>query len=113
MTRIKKILDSLDPEKLFEMSNVDREDSNVPYRLWFSVKPKAKHQAFRFKVEVDGALHPMSLDGRWLAKNPPRISSRDLQKIQKFVSLNSDVILQHWDDQISSKKFLLSLKPIS
>jgi len=99
---------------LSEMSNVFPEESGLPYKLWLSTKSGREKHGARIKLEVDGEWYPLMIlaNGTLKWKEEPPIKGRDMKRVLKFVVLNKQEILDHWNGLTSSAQFTKSLKSI-
>ena len=101
------------------MSNITPEDSGIKgVVLWASTGTvagkKLKHGP-RLKVYLGTSLVDAKSVSVTLTK-PPRIlgdmPKRVEKDVLKFIDLNFDLLLAHWENKISSKTFLLNLKSL-
>jgi len=101
------------------MSNITPEDSGIKgVVLWASTGTvagkKLKHGP-RLKVYLGTSLVGAKSVSVTLTK-PPRIlgdmPKRVEKDVLKFIDLNFDLLLAHWENKISSKTFLLNLKSL-
>jgi hypothetical protein len=94
----------LNEDDLFEMSNYFPEETGLPFVVWFINDDMGRHHLPRGKVRVDGKEYPFSISPKvlWLAGAAPRISGKEFKKLQKFVGLNREAILAHWNNKLSS-----------
>ena len=106
-------------DDLFEMSNISREDSGLPVRVWVSSKMSAaERHGPRLKVELPGKGSPTipvllrmditSDDVIGYVTLPAKI----LNPLRSFINLNYDILIQYWNDEISTKQMILSIKDI-
>lgn len=111
---------SVKSSELFEMSNIAREDSGLPVRVWVSSKmTAAERHGPRIKIELPGTSTPTisvllkkditSEDVVGYNKLPSKI----LAPLRTFINLNYDALLQYWNDEISTKQMIMSIKNIS
>jgi len=106
-------------DDLFEMSNIAREDSGLPVRIWVSSKMSvAERHGPRLKVELPGRGSPtipvllkMNItDSDVIGYN--RLPSKILIPLKTFINLNYDILIQYWNNDISTKQMILAIKGI-
>ena len=112
--------DIVSNHEVLGMSNLTPEDSGIKgVVLWVSTGTvagkKLKHGP-RLKVYLGTSVEGAKNVSVTITK-PPRILG-DLPKrverdVLKFIDLNFDLLLAHWKNEISSKKFLLNVKSIT
>jgi hypothetical protein len=106
-------------EDLFEMSNISREDSGLPVRVWVSSKMSAaERHGPRIKIEIPGKGSPtipvllkkdITVDD---VVGYEYVPAKILNPLRDFINLNYDVLIQYWNDEISTKQMILSIKGI-
>ena len=85
----------------------------LPYDVWVDEagdNRNTKHSMPRIKINVDGVLVPVIISDnpRYMSKkNIPHIS-----KIFKWVKLNKDVLISHWNLEITSNEAFNKLKKV-
>ena len=106
-------------DDLFEMSNISREDSGLPVRIWVSSKmAAAQRHGPRLKVELPGSgspTVPVSLKKDITTDDVVGYNSLPagvLNPLRDFINLNYDILIQYWNDEISTKQMILSIKAI-
>lgn len=85
-------------QQFFEMANLTKEDTGLPYIIWISPSSgKEKHWA-RIKVSYKNELIPVSIsdDPKIMIKGK-NISKFDL--IKKFIIMNKDILLDYWNSK--------------
>jgi hypothetical protein len=99
---------------LFEMSNVFPEKSGLSYKIWLSTKSGKEKNGARIKLEVDRKFYSLIIlaDGFLKWKKEPSIKTRDMKKVLKFVEINKQKILDHWNGLTSSSQFTKSLTKV-
>lgn len=98
------------------MSNITPDDSGIKgVVLWASTGivagKKLKHGP-RLGISVVGAKSvsvTLTKPPRILGKMPKRVEN----DVLKFIDLNFDLLLAHWENKISSKNFLMNLKSLN
>lgn len=114
-------------QALYEMANYQKSDSDLPANIWFDsagVSRNTPHKKFRVKVQCNHSdgftalsdLVPVevSTNGcRRLIDKKGELSSKEWSKIYKFLEYNFDIILKHYNQEISDKVLLNSLVNLS
>ncbi len=102
-------------DDLFEMSNLSPAQTGLAYRIWIRVNVHQRPQRPRLYVEEPKrTFYPLSIDEpvESLAGRPPRLSEAQFRDLQRFVALNREVLLAHWNDQIDTKDAFDRIRPI-
>ena len=92
-------------DESFETSNLWPKETGLAHRVWISVNVNHRHPRPQLRVESsDRRFYPLSLDEpvMFLAGRPPGLSGAQFKDLRRFVTLNREVLLAHWNDQISS-----------
>ena len=96
--------------ELFEMANVSKKDTKLPYDIWIDSKGKnrnTKQNYPRLKVDYDGDRIPVSI-----SDNPKILVKKkipEFPKIKTWIKKYSIVLLQHWNKEITDKEALNQL----
>jgi hypothetical protein len=106
-------------DDLFEMSNISREDSGLPVRVWVSSKMSAaERHGPRLKVELPGKGSPnipvllkMDITADDVV-GYDKLPAKILSPLRDFINLNYDILIQYWNDEISTKQMILSIRDI-
>lgn len=106
---------------LYEMANVSSEESGLPVNIQIDEQGKYrknKHTFPRLKIQNDygsrpnsSNLIPVSIESS--PKVPAGkldIKNKDFKIIQKFIKINLDLLLQHWEGIIGTQKLMINLK---
>lgn len=101
-------------EDLYLMSNVQPEESGLPFVVYIS--EKQGHHDVRVKVAA-GPKAPPFVASVSLRPNVEvvagELSNRELDLVRRWIDLNRDVIIAHWDGKMpSSRAVLNALKPL-
>ena len=106
-------------DDLFEMSNISKDESGLPVRIWVSSKMSAaERHGPRIKVQMPDNGHPtVSILLKLNITNDDvvgyeTIPSKILIPIREFINLNYDTLMKYWNDEISTKEMILSIKSI-
>ena len=107
-------LEKLDEDYLFEMAQVSKDDTGLPYDLWIDGMGKDRnntHNTPRIKVRVKDKLIPMTID-----KDNPDIPEsvkkmgtttfKGISKIRKYIKEYYSVFMKHWNREITDKQAL-------
>jgi hypothetical protein len=103
----------LDTQPSYEMANFDPGDTGLDTRIWISVKGHARHGP-RLKVVTDDkkllsvsltpAPHVVAAPARY------RLAQASLHKVEAFIRLNLDTLLQYWHEDISTPALVARLR---
>jgi hypothetical protein len=95
----------------FNMANLSPLFTGLPFVVWISVKGNAKHD-IRVKVSrqrgelISVALRPMRVIGE------ERLSGSELTLLESWISLNWDVLLAYWNEELYTEQVIGRLKPV-
>lgn len=105
-------------DDLFLMVNVRGHSSGLPMNIWIGPRGGARHAA-RIKVQPD---HRERFDTNRLAAvsvedDPPEVkegglSAEDLALVRRYIALNRQPILDHWDEKTDGVELVHALKPL-
>jgi hypothetical protein len=106
--------DALADEDEFLMVNVRSRSSGLPMNLWIGPRGRARHAA-RVKVQTD---HRPQFDLDQLAVvgvDPPdliegALGERDLELVRRYIALNRNAILDHWNERTDGVELAGALK---
>jgi hypothetical protein len=102
-------------DEMFEMSNLSPVDTGLTHRIWISVNVNHRHPRPQLRVEgPNRKFYPMSLDDpvEFLAGRPAGLSAAQSIKLRRFVKLNREVLLAHWNDEIDTATTIHRLQHI-
>ena len=97
-------------DELFEMANVSKKDTKLPYDIWIDSEGKnrnTKQNYPRLKVDYNGDRIPVSI-----SKDPEILVKKkipEFPKIKAWIKKYSVVLLQHWNKEITDKEALNQL----
>lgn len=101
--------------KLEEMSNLFPDSTGLDIPVWISSKSgREKHNA-RIKIMNNDGEVSISIYGEpeiKKMKGKIKLSGRQISNIKKFIALNRDTLLNHWNGLIDSKTFGERIKKI-
>jgi len=108
-------------DEIFEMANYETRDSGLPFDIWFDeikADRKGKHSSPRVKIAVDGELIPISIStdpaflakGSHLRRHEDALSGKDRRRMFTFISKNHDVIIAHWNGELTTFGMMSKLK---
>ncbi len=104
-----------DEDDTFLMANLFPEDTGLPMTVWVSAKGGARHDV-RVKVNMKAGPRADVGDMAVVAVRPrPRLlhgelSSRDLGAVSRWIELNHQIIMDHWEGRASSALLIRSLQ---
>src|SRR6266446_5331770 len=96
---------TIDEDESFEMSNLWPQETGLARRIWISVD--ITHRYPRPQLRVEGPnrkFYPLTLEEpvRFIAGRPAGLSAAQFKNLRRFVALNREVLLAHWNDEIDS-----------
>ena len=105
-------------DELFSMVTVRGRSSGLPMNIWIGPRGHARH-ASRIKVQMD---HRQQFDVDHLAvvsieDEPPlvlegRLDAADLELVRRYIALNKQAILDHWQEQTDGVELSRALKSL-
>lgn len=110
---INTILEYINPQPLFEMTNLRSEETGLPFVVFISQKAGARHDV-RVKVSdsprvkkrgmISVAIRP---DIRVVAGSS--LSAKNMKLLSDWINLNRETIIRFWDGDIEYSSELLRL----
>jgi hypothetical protein len=119
-----KIVEILEVEDLFEMSNLQKDDTGLSKTVWVSVKLHSTGPII--KVNFDNSLRfddknnfSVSIDN-----NPKvvaggseeviirKIGANELSDVYDWVKLNQPILLAYWNSKISTRTMLNNIRSL-
>jgi hypothetical protein len=104
----------IDEDELYWMTNLRPKTTGLPFTVFVSMKGRARHDV---RVKVSRSAKP-----EWVASVAVRptveivdgdMSSTDFVQLARWIELNRDAIVGHWDGEIEYAEDLLeALKPL-
>lgn len=99
------------------MANVSPKRTGLPFVVWISMNPGGPHDVW---VKVSRSPRVHHSESVTVAIRPDvrvvgggKLSASDLSILRKWVELNRDVIIRHWDGDIEDTQDALdALKPL-
>ena len=94
-------------DELFEMANVSKKDTKLPYDIWIDSEGKnrkTKQNYPRLIVDYNGERIPVSV-----SENPEILVKKkipEFSKIKSWIKKYSVVLLQHWNKEIADREAL-------
>jgi hypothetical protein len=110
-------------DELFEMSNIRKSESGLPVNIYVSSGGSVnKQHGPRIKAMVDtgNQFNPHQTVSVLLKQNitkddivgyerlPPKV----LESLRNYINLNYNVLLEYWNDEISTKEMINRLKSL-
>ena len=96
--------------ELFEMANVSKKDTKLPYDIWIDSEGKNRNIAPnypRLKVDCNGDRIPVSISENPEILVKKRIS--EFPEVRSWIKKYLAVLLQHWNKEITDKEALNQL----
>ena len=96
--------------ELFDMANVSKKDTNLPYDIWIDSEGKnrnTKQNYPQLKVDYNGDKIPVSI-----SEDPDILVKKkipEFSRIKSWIKKYSVVLLQHWNKEITDKEALNQL----
>lgn len=97
----------LNENQFFEMANVSKKDTGLPYNIWIDsagASRNTKHNIPRIKVDTGNDLIPVSI-----SRSPEILVNKKIPKfleIQNYIIKYYDVLMSHWNKEITDKQAL-------
>ena len=97
-------------DESFEMANVSKKDTKLPYDIWINSEGKNSNTepGFpRLKVDCNGERIPVSI-----SENPEILEKRTISefpKVSSWIKKYLAVLLQHWNKEITDREALNQL----
>ena len=107
--------EEISDDDVFEMSNLTPAQTGLAYRIWIRVNVHERPWRPRMYVEEPKrTFYPLSIDEpvEFLAGQPPGLSEAQFRDLQRFVVLNREPLVAHWEDQIDTKDAFDRIRPI-
>lgn len=107
MSLLKRVISE---DLMFEMANVSKQDTGLPYDIWIDSNGKDRnvgHNSPRLKVDVDGDRIPVSI-----SKDPKILVDKKIPKfnqVRDYIIKYLDVFIKHWNKEITDRQALNSL----
>ena len=101
----------------FEMANVSKEDTGLPYDFWIDSKGIERPHGPRIKVRLQGSDIPVTIsDAPDIPDSVKKAGVKDfphLAEMQRYVKAYKEVLLAHYRHLISDKQALNLLSDIA
>ena len=105
----------------YEMANIFSEESGLPVNIWIDELGKYrsnKHSLPRLKIQNDygkkpnrNKLIPISIEKEpKVLSGTLKLKSKDFKIIQRFIQLNLDILIKHWNGDIGTQTLMIHLK---
>ena len=101
---------------IYGMANLRPDDTGLPMVIWVSEKGGAKHGP---RIKVSKKMGDKIDPGNTLTVTVPEakqiggtLPPKVFQQVKAFIILNGAVILQYWEQKISTKEMLDALKKV-
>jgi hypothetical protein len=107
-----------DDEDIFHMTNLSPRMTGLPMSVWASPRGNARHDV-RIKVNMTHGRQ-MNIDNTAVVavRPTPRVvvghlTSNDLKIVAEWIALNSQTIIDYWDDKLDTDQFIEQLKQLT
>jgi hypothetical protein len=108
--------DLLTEDELYTMVNLRSRSTGLPMNIWIGPRGHARHAA-RIKVQMDhrtkfdlNRLAVIGIDPIELIEG--RLSTDDLVMIGRYITLNRQAILDHWNEKTDGVELARALIPL-
>lgn len=113
----------LESQKLEEMSKISKRDYNLPVNIWIDeegIDRKVEHNIPRLKVQnnysdrtTQNDFISVSIDNNpQILAGTLKIKQKDLNKVFEFIKLNYSVLMDRWNNKITTKEMFYNLKDL-
>lgn len=104
---------------IIEMSNFRKNETGLPFNCYLAVEPRCKHSP-RIKVQQDygNKVNLQNCCSVTISNNPKiiagswKLDNKDFQKLQRYIILNLEHLLDIWNDEVSALERKTKLKKI-
>lgn len=100
---------------LFLWSNLNPKSTGLSFTVWFGVKGHGNHD-LQIKVSPKGTTNPSQFVS--VAIRPDvrvvkgKLDPSDVKFLRRWVDLNYDTLLKHWEGKIDSPAAIAAMRPI-
>ncbi len=99
---------------LFEMSNLQKDDTGIDCIIWVSSKAHHKHGP-RIKLSSNNRSNNLDIvitigDDTTLIHG--KLKNKVLKKVIKWVILNKKTLMDYWNDNLSTRQMLNNIKKV-
>ena len=100
--------------RLEEFSNFFPQRTGLDFTVWIDPGRTVRHKRPRCKIQVGGRFVPVSVDEpvEFLAGQPREVSAKQFRKVQEFIRLNREALLQYWRGEIDTGDLTDRLKSL-
>lgn len=112
---MKKYAPLTERNRLTEMSNLFPEDTGLDFTVWISTRSGRERHNARIKISNSEGEATIMIWGNPKIKSKKGkiyISGKQLKNIEKFIELNRDTLMSHWNGEISSAEFVRRIRKI-
>lgn len=102
---------------LYEMSNLTKDETGIPFTIFVSAKGGAKHQCrikvsqSRGKMTVEDSVSVTVTDSPvFIGKH--KFDTRTVNDIKTFIKKNKSVLLAYWNSTISTAVMIKSISSV-
>lgn len=91
----------------FEMANLRKQESGLPYDIWLDssgYKLNTSHNVMRIKVNIDNEFIPVIIASQRDIRPQKHFKRED--EIILWASNNYDILFKHWNNELSDRQAL-------
>lgn len=114
-----KIKNILNEDQLWEMANIDQQDTGLAVMVYVSPKNANHGPRIKFMNSYSNGYDsklvlPMTIDDKPIIPISfnRKIKQRDINDIKNWIILNKDILLDYWYSKITTKQMINSIKSI-
>lgn len=99
-------------ERGFHLTYVGMKDTGISRRIGIGEKLLKGHPRIEIYVEGRKPVHVLIKDVPQCSKADEGVlSDEELDKVYKWITINKEILLKHWNLQVDSLDLILGLKP--
>jgi len=110
-------IETVEDEDIFFMTNLSPRMTGLPMAIWASPRGNARHDV-RIKVNMSHGRQ-MKIDNTAIVAVRPsprlvngHLSAEDQRLIAEWIDLNTQALVDFWDDNLDTDRFLESLRKL-
>ena len=101
---------------LFEMANLPKKESGLPYDLWIDSVGSdraGKHGDPLVKIKVDNELIPILINTLEVKPSYKASRIKELPTMKKFIKAAQKILISHWKKELTDLEALTMLKELA
>lgn len=107
--------ETLTEDDFFQMSKLPPRITGLSFHIWAVNNVRQQPLTPRLRIRaIDSEFYPVSINEpvEFLGDLPPGWTVVELGKLQQFVALNRQVLLEHWEDRIDTRELIGGLQSL-